>query len=107
MYLTFTLTSRTGLAVGDHGRGAVSIPPDHNAPFTDLQGQYLAFIHAYTQVNGRAPAETDLQRYFRVSAPSVHQMLVTLTRKGLIRRVPGQARTIELLLDASALPRLR
>ena len=85
----------------------MSIPPDPNAPFTDLQGQYLAFIHAYIQVNGRAPAEADLQRYFRVSAPSVHQMLVTLTRKGLIQRTPGQPRSIALLVDPNALPRLR
>ena len=28
--------------------------------FTPKQGQYLAFIHAYTQVHGRPPAEADL-----------------------------------------------
>lgn len=85
----------------------MSIPPTERARFTDLQGQYLAFIHAYTRVNGQPPAEADLQRYFRVTPPSVHQMLMTLTRKGFIRRTPGQARSLELLLDADALPRLR
>ncbi len=30
--------------------------------FTQKQGQYLAFIHAYTLVLGRPPAEADLQR---------------------------------------------
>jgi Mn-dependent DtxR family transcriptional regulator len=85
----------------------VSIPPTERAPFTDLQGQYLAFIHAYTQVNGRAPAEADLQRYFGVTPPSVHQMILTLAHKGFIRRIPGQARSIELLLDTDTLPRLR
>ena len=85
----------------------MSIPPPEQAPFTDLQGQYLALIHAYTQVNGRPPAEADLQRYFGVTPPSVHQMLVTLQRKGFIRRTPGQARSLELLLDSDALPRLR
>ena len=85
----------------------MSIPPTEQAPFTDLQGQYLAFIHAYTQDNGRPPAEADLQRYFGVTPPSVHQMLVTLQRKGFIRRTPGQARSLELLLDSDALPRLR
>lgn len=74
---------------------------------TERQGQYLAFIQAYTQVNGRPPAEADLQRYFGVTAPSVQQMLIHLTRKGLIRRVPGQARSIELLIDVDDLPRLR
>ncbi len=62
------------------------------ASFTDKQGQYLAFIDAYTRVNGRPPAEADLQRHFRVSPPSVHQMVLTLERAELIRRQPGLAR---------------
>ena len=40
--------------------------------FTDKQGQYLAFIDAYMRVHGRPPAETDMQRHFGVSPPSVH-----------------------------------
>ena len=35
--------------------------------FTDLQGQYLAFIEAYTTLHGVAPAEADMQRFFRRS----------------------------------------
>ena len=75
--------------------------------FTDKQGQYLAFIHAYTRVLGRPPAEADMQRHFRVSPPSVHQMVLTLERLGLIRRQPGVARSIELLIDPETLPILR
>ena len=74
--------------------------------FTPKQGQYLAFIHAYTLVLGRPPAEADLQRHFRVTPPSVHQMVLTLERAGLIRRRPGVARSIELLVDPEALPAL-
>src|SRR4051794_12473629 len=59
--------------------------------FTDRQGQYLAFIDAYTRVTGRPPAESDIQRRFGVSPPSVHQMVLTLERLGLIRRRPGVA----------------
>jgi hypothetical protein len=62
--------------------------------FTDLQGQYLAFIHAYTLVNGRAPAEADMQRFFDVTPPSVHNMVKTLERLGLITRAPRQARSV-------------
>jgi DNA-binding MarR family transcriptional regulator len=81
--------------------------PTASAPrFTAKQGQYLAFIHAYRQVLGRAPAEADLQRYFRVSPPSVHHMVLTLERAGLIRRQPGVARSITLLVDPVALPPL-
>jgi SOS-response transcriptional repressor LexA len=72
--------------------------------FTDKQGQYLAFIDAYTRVNGRSPAETDMQRHFRVSPPSVHQMVLTLERAGLIRRQPGLARSIEVLVEPERLP---
>ena len=46
--------------------------------FTPKQGQYLAFIHLYTHLHRRPPAETDMQEYFRVSPPSVHQMVLAL-----------------------------
>ena len=75
--------------------------------FTDKQGQYLAFIDAYTRVHGRPPAEADMQRHFRVSPPSVHQMVLTLERAGLIRRQPGLARSIEVLVAPERLPVLR
>lgn len=77
------------------------------AHFTEKQGQYLAFIHAYALVMGRPPAEADLRRHFQVTPPSVHQMVLTLERAGLIRRQPGVARSIELLVDAGSLPPLR
>ena len=75
--------------------------------FTEKQGQYLAFIHAYTLVLGRPPAEADLQRHFHVTPPSVHQMVLSLERAGLIRRRPGVARSIELLVEPEHLPPLR
>jgi len=75
--------------------------------FTDKQGQYLAFIYAYTRIHGRSPAEADLQHHFRVSPPSVHQMVLTLERAGLIRRRPGVARSIEVLIAPELLPILR
>lgn len=74
--------------------------------FTERQGQYLAFIHAYRQLFGYAPAEADFQQHFRVSPPSVHQMILTLERTGLVRRKPRVARSIELLVDPSRLPPL-
>jgi hypothetical protein len=74
--------------------------------FTPKQGQYLAFIHLYTRLHRRPPAETDMQEYFRVSPPSVHQMMLTLERAGLIRRQPRTPRSIELLVDPKQLPEL-
>jgi len=81
--------------------------PASQPGFTPKQGQYLAFIHAYTLVLGRPPAEADLQRFFQVTPPSVHQMVLTLERNALIRRQPGIARSIEVLVDPEALPPLR
>lgn len=75
-------------------------------PFTALQGQYLSFIHMYEGVHGCAPAEADLQRHFGVTPPSVHQMIVTLERKGLIARVAGAARSITLQIAPAELPPL-
>jgi len=75
--------------------------------FTEKQGQYLAFIHTYALLNRQPPAEADFQRFFRVTAPTVHQMIVQLERLGLIRRTPRQARSIELLVPAEHLPRLQ
>lgn len=77
-------------------------------PFTPLQGQYLAFIHLCTKVNGRRPAVADMQRYFRVSPPSVHRIVVELDRKGLVTRVegPGRGRTIRVTVAPAQLPQL-
>jgi repressor LexA len=65
--------------------------------YTEKQGQYLAFIYYYTKINGRPPAEADMQRYFRTSPPTVHQMVLTLEEKGLISRVPGRGCVIGFL----------
>jgi repressor LexA len=74
--------------------------------FTPKQGQYLAYIYAYTRLHRRPPAEADMQEYFRVSPPSVHQMMLTLEREGFIKRQPGVGRSIELLVDPKQLPEL-
>ncbi len=75
--------------------------------FTETQGQYLAFIHAYALVNGRPPAEADMQRFFAVTPPSVHSMIKELERRGLITRVPRQPRSIAISVPDDQLPRLR
>ncbi len=75
--------------------------------FTEKQGQYLAFIHTYTLLNREAPAEADFQRFFRVTAPSVHQMIVQLERRRLISRVPRQPRSIKIMLPTENLPPLQ
>ena len=74
--------------------------------FTPKQGQYLAFIDAYTRVHLRAPAEADIQRRFGVTPPSVHQMVLALERAGFVRRQPGVPRSIEVLVPPKQATRL-
>jgi len=74
--------------------------------YTQKQGQYLAFIYNYTKINGRPPAEADMRRYFRVTPPTVHQMVLRLEERGFIAREPGRARTIRVLLPPDQLPYL-
>lgn len=74
--------------------------------YTPLQGQYLAFIHAYSTIHRRPPAEAEMQAFFQVSPPSVHQMVLQLERLGFIRRTPRAARSIQLLVDPTSLPLL-
>lgn len=66
---------------------------------TKRQLEYLAFIAKYITHFGRAPAESDIQRHFMVSAPSVNQMMQMLERRGFITRQPGVARSTRLCID--------
>jgi repressor LexA len=74
---------------------------------TERQGQFLAYIHQYSIVNGCAPAEADMQRFFQIAPPSVHSMVLTLERRGFIRRVPGKARSITLIVSPESLSKLK
>lgn len=86
---------------------APKLDPSIAPSFTAKQGQYLAFIYNYTRIQRQAPSESDLERHFQVSPPSVHEMIKTLERNGLIERTPGQARSIRLCVQPEHLPRLK
>ena len=75
--------------------------------FTEKQGQYLAFIHTYTLLNRRPPAEVDFQQFFGVTPPAVDDMILGLERRGLITRGPRQPRSIKLMVAAADLPQLQ
>ncbi len=74
---------------------------------TGRQAQFLAYIFQYSLVNGCAPAEADMQRFFQITPPSVHSMVLTLERRGFIQRVPAQARSITLIVPPESLPPLK
>jgi len=48
-----------------------------------------------------------MQRYFRVTPPTVHQMVLTLEARGFIKRIPGRARSIRLMIRGEDLPTLK
>ena len=80
--------------------------PTEVAQFTQKQGQYLAYIHLYRRLHRQGPAEGDIARDFRVSPPTVHQMIVKLEELGLISREPGVARSIRVAIPTNEIPEL-
>jgi hypothetical protein len=82
-------------------------PPVGKGP-TRQQGQFLAFIREYVMRNsaGIAPSHADFQRYFNLTPPSVNSMLIRLEQRGFIRREPGVARAIELVVEPDWIPPL-
>jgi len=74
--------------------------------FTAKQGQYLAYLYLYRKLHRYSPSETEIAEYFRVSPPSVHQMIVKLEEKGLITREPGVPRSVRVAVPRSEIPEL-
>src|SRR5258707_15342681 len=74
--------------------------------FTPRQGQFLAFIHLYRKLHRRSPAELDLVKFFRVTPPSAHGMVVKLEELGLITREPGVARSSRVAVPEEQVPEL-
>lgn len=72
--------------------------------FTARQGEYLTFIHRYTQKFGVAPSFEDIGRHFGTTPPSVNNMIKTLCARGLLSKLPGVARSLRVLVPSSLLP---
>ena len=91
----------------DAGRDSIHpIAPSMRLTYTPRQGQYLTFIYYYTKLHGYPPAEADMQRYFNVSPPAAHDMILMLEKQRLIERTPRQSRSIRVLLPPQELPAL-
>lgn len=105
--LTYAYSRAESGLDGDVDPGAHLVrPAAATLGYTELQGRYLSFIFYYQKLHGRPPAESDLQRYFQVSPPTVHAMLKTLQQRRYIARTAGAARSIELLVPPEAIPAL-
>ena len=81
-------------------------PGKQQVRFTHRQGQFLAFIHLYRLLHRRGPAETDMVKFFRVTPPSVHGMVVKLEELGLVTREPGVARSVRVAIPEDEIPKL-
>ena len=99
-------SSRIAYVTGTSACRTIAVFPPLMPRYTPKQGQYLAFIYSYTKIHGRPPAQTDIQHYFKVTPPTVHQMVLKLDQLGLIERTPGQARSVRVLLLRQELPDL-
>jgi repressor LexA len=67
-------------------------------------------IDHYIKINRQPPTKADIQHYFQTTPPSVHQMILKREERGFISfitRVPGQARSITVLLPPEELPPLK
>lgn len=78
-----------------------------NEIYTEKQGQYLAFIFYYTKINRVPPAQADFEAYFHTDPSTVHQMILQLEKKSLIRRILNTPRTISIAISEEKLPKLK
>jgi LexA DNA binding domain len=65
---------------------------------TKRQAEYLAFLRAFTARWGIPPSFEEIGRHFGTTAPSVNSMVKMLEARGFLTRVPGQARTLRVLV---------
>jgi predicted nuclease of restriction endonuclease-like (RecB) superfamily len=81
-------------------------PP--TSALTRQQGQFLAFIREYIMRNERgvAPTHAAFQKFFNLTPPSVNSMLIRLEKRGFIKRIPGEARGIQLTISTDLIPPL-
>lgn len=70
---------------------------------TARQRQVYEFIRRYLEVNNQPPTIAEIGKQFEMTSPaSVHSIVSSLEREGLIRRIPNVSRGIELIEQESA-----
>jgi repressor LexA len=67
-------------------------------PVTAKQRRIYEFIRHYNESNQEPPTIAEIGRHFQMSSSaSVHAVLLTLEREGLIKRIPNVSRGIEIV----------
>lgn len=73
---------------------------------TRRQGQLLAYVYWYTKVHRIPPSENEVAAFLGIYGPSAHAAILRLVAAGHLTRVPGQPRTMKVLLPREQLPDL-
>lgn len=69
---------------------------------TARQKQVYDFIRRYLETNDQPPTIAEIGKHFQMTSPaSVHSIVSTLEREGLIKRIPNVSRGIELVEQES------
>jgi len=70
---------------------------------TPRQREVYNFICRFQEAHGYAPTIAEIRAHLGLSSPAtVHQLLSTLEREGLIRRIPNVSRGIEIVKQESS-----
>ena len=73
---------------------------------TPVQKRILDVIKELISAHGMSPTVTELGEILGVKTPSAHEQILAMLRKGLVRRIPGKVRTLELVEECPKLPDL-
>ncbi len=72
-------------------------------PVTARQRQVYEFICRYLEIHKQPPTIAEIGKQFQMSSSaSVHSILSTLEREGLIKRIPNVSRGIEIVKQESS-----
>ncbi|MBF0182754.1 MAG: transcriptional repressor LexA [Magnetococcales bacterium] len=75
------------------GRGGAK-PMDGATP---AQERMLIAIREYIETNGISPTVQELGSILGIRAPSVHEQIAAMIEKGLLKRIPRKARSLEIV----------
>ncbi|MBF0629287.1 MAG: transcriptional repressor LexA, partial [Magnetococcales bacterium] len=67
---------------------------------TPAQERMLDAIRAFIIEHGMSPTVQELGTILGIRAPSVHEQIAALIEKGMVRRIPRKARSLEIVQDA-------
>ena len=69
---------------------------------TKKQHRVFTFLCGYIATNSEAPTNLEIRQHFQLRSPAtVHAILVSLEKEGLIKRTPNISRGIEIVKQST------